>query len=278
MFSSYAPFTPEGYVSLDAALVVVFAVAMHDASAWESPDTSSGWGFRMVERPPSHALRRMAHALYPGIAVTATGSDGNPKRIFLRPPLRDIWPEHREYFCTEEIAETAYIVRRALSAGQLQSFVIGVDGDMMPLPARFWNTEGAEALFTAEATIAFETERGSCGPDGVFLLVDKLDAWLAILFDSYDPPGRPGASGKTDPVQACVAWLSDMMKRSPTSSPPKQQLWDEAKAQFKELSWRAFLTAWRAARANHPTATGWGHAGRKRKIRSNPERNPEQNN
>jgi hypothetical protein len=266
MFSPDTPFTPEGYVSLDAALVVVFAVAMQDASNAASEDRDD-WRFQMAWQ--RHAPWRVSRMLYPGIPVIASRA-GETKRLCLRPPLRDLLPEHREYreyFCSDEVAEVAHMVRRALSSGGLRSFLIGDKGDMLPLPARFWNTDVAEALFTGEAAASYEAENGSCGPEGVFLLVDELDAWLAILFDSYDAPGPPEASGKTDPVQACVAWLSDEMKRSPSLQPrPKRQLRDEAMAKFEGLAWRAFETAWSIAKANNPTATGWGQAGRKAKF------------
>jgi hypothetical protein len=168
------------------------------------------------------------------------------------------------YFDPEQITEPALALRRALSAGRLRSFLIDADGFILPLYARIWNTKEAHGLFTGEHTISFTIEGdGRIGPEAVFLLVDELHAWLASLFDAGDP------------VRVCAAWLSDMMKRSPTSSPPKQQLRDEAKAKFKGLSSIAFNTAWRLAKANNPTAMGWGRAGRKPKPERNPKRNPE---
>jgi hypothetical protein len=155
-------------------------------------------------------------------------------------------------FDTPLIDHTA--LRRALSAGRLQAFYIGRRGHIHPLAPHFWNSRGGEAQFTGGQFLWLH-EYGEDGPPVDFLLLEaELHAWLA---------GQQLA--KNGPVQACAAWLSDMMKHSPHSSPPKQRLWNEAKAKFQELSWRAFGTAWSTAKANNPTATGWGHAGRKPK-------------
>jgi len=272
-------FTPAGYVSLDLALVYVFAMRLQDASDRYLQNVRDLWSFKIEGQCSPDTLWRR-----PGISIVVC-SEGKTKRLLLRPPLRDILPSYRECFCQEMLDENVCVVRRALSAGWLRSFVIGVDGDMLPLPARFWNTSGAEAVLTEEGRPYFESIDGSRGPEGVFLLINELDAWLGLLGD------LPVQEGKSDPVQVCAAWLSDKMKCSPTSSPPKPQLRKEAITKFEGLSWRGFDRAWDVAKANNPTATGWGLRGRKSaaeirskfaaiqsEIRSNSERNSQQNN
>jgi hypothetical protein len=148
--------------------------------------------------------------------------------------------------------EAKRTLRRALSAGQLRAFYTGMSGRVHPVPSYFWNGKGGEAVFAGEDYL-WLPEWGEDGPPTAILL-------LSSEFEAWRGGQQPIANG---PVQACVAWLSGLMKQSPTSPPPKPQLRCEAMTKFEGLTWRAFDRAWDMAKAANPAATGWGLSGRK---------------
>jgi hypothetical protein len=160
------------------------------------------------------------------------------------------------------------VLRRALSSGRLRSFYTGAQGHIHPLKPHFWNSNGGDAIFAEgnpNSGYTWLPEWGEDGPPSAILVLE--DEFCACEWLAAD--GSVQARG---PVQACVAWLSDLMKQSPTTTPPpKEQLRSEAMVKFKGLKWRAFNRAWDMAKAKNPEATAWGKGGRKP---DNPERNP----
>ena len=77
---------------------------------------------------------------------------------------------------------------------------------------------------------------------------------------------------KPTPIQraetACIAWLTDVMRNSPTTRPKsKDAFWNEARLQFPGLARRQFERAWNRALAE-TGATGWSKAGRPKGSRS----------
>jgi hypothetical protein len=149
--------------------------------------------------------------------------------------------------------EAQDMLRRALSSGRLQSFYIGKDGDICALRPELWNTRCGRVMFSHDDTWIGVSTVECIRPGTALLLVDEFDTWYSTLAQ------RPA---KDSPFQACLAWLSDLMKQSPERARPKTQLRAEAIAKFERLSWKTFDAAYTSAKAGNPAATGWGQAGR----------------
>jgi len=258
-------FTPDGYVSLNRAVVYTFVVQMeHSFQVYEGEG-----GFQVQRLPPLEALARSRH---PRIWVNIKNHEGEMQPLALWPPLAEAIRESNGLLFFEEMYCTTDWVRRMLSSGIFPSWAIDADGQIIPVPTHYWNTEkakgplesGLPALWSDYPRLSWLSRGGR-----VIVRTDDVMTWLTAWKGEAVVPLLTWLTREETPVpqktpgDECFSWLDKEMKGSPNHQPePKEHYREEAKRRFK-VSVRGFDRAWDLAKLGNPDASAWGRAGRK---------------
>ena len=140
MFLPKERFTPEGFVSLNFAMVYIFALQLQRTAAMD--DNNGSWSFKVQETYTVY----LAEFCPQFVSVTAS-QDGTTRELLLWPPLRNIvYDEYGNlrlfwWSGAQPANETVLSVRRGLSSGRLPSSIVDTDGKIVAVPANFWNSD-----------------------------------------------------------------------------------------------------------------------------------------
>jgi hypothetical protein len=254
MIYSEERYTPEGFVSLDFAMVYIFALQMQSAAQYVEDHS---WSFKV--EVTWERFREAANAAYKRIQVTASQEEVTAQ-LRLRPPLanlryEDVDKSVREFWwCGEApMNVTVLSVRRALSSARLPSFIVDMDGKIVAVPAHFWNSDDNDVSgVLEEGRLALFEEHG--GP--VILPADDLLNWLKATGQ------LPSEAQALAPTERCRAYLIQEMRRSPETPPTLtvRAMRAQSLKMFPGLSVRGFDFAYKSAKAEVPESN-WSRTG-----------------
>jgi hypothetical protein len=245
------PYTPEGFVSLNFAMVYIFALKLQRTGAMD--DNGGSWSFKVQGN-------YLAEDSSQFVRVTASQHE-TTRELWLWPPVRNII--YDEYCDLRLYWETVLSVRRALSSGQLPSSIVDTDGKIVVVPAYFWNSDANNVSDVLQCG-RLASFKEHAGP--VILLADDLFNWLKatgeLPSEGAELPGKVLA-----PAERVRAYLVQEMRRSPEAPPTQtvRAMRAHCLKTFPGLSVRGFEFAYKSAKAEVPESN-WSQRGPRKKF------------